>query len=271
MNPVIFSAGLTFVTYESGEEIPFDLQLYYWHSSTHQYKPIGTLREIQYISEENYVNGKLDGINTRLGTTSSVVLYYNSTPHLPISHTLPEAERIRAERIRAEEAERIRAERIRAEEAERKYAQRQAQRQAEQAERIRAERIRAEEAERMYAQRRAQRQAEQAQAEEAQRQAQRLVQRQAEESKFPENDDASIDSVNRLLCGLCFAKTKNLVFNCGHSICDACKNQLRQQKCPFCTKPINIVIPLNIGGHKNYKEKYLKYKQKYFELSQINK
>jgi hypothetical protein len=39
-------------------------------------------------------------------------------------------------------------------------------------------------------------------------------------------------------------------------------------KCPFCRVPIdpNKMNPLFIGGGSNYKEKYLKYKNKYLQL-----
>ena len=92
MNSIIFAHGLNYVTYTTGELIPNNLPLYYWHNSANQYKPVGTLRDIKTMSTfgDNYVNGNLDGVITRLGNVRNVVLYYNSTPDLPIVHIAPD-------------------------------------------------------------------------------------------------------------------------------------------------------------------------------------
>ena len=60
---------------------------------------------------------------------------------------------------------------------------------------------------------------------------------------------------------------------CGHPTCRSCYNKIRPsggeneqvvKRCPWCRVPAPSVNPLFLNG--GYKQKYLKYKNKYLEL-----
>jgi len=253
MNPVIFSAGLNHVTYPNDEVIPNDLQLYYWDNSTGRYKPVGTLAQIKEMPKSigtSNIVGNLDGFITKLGNSNNVVLYYNSTPDVPIVNTPPN-------RPQSPAPERIPIPILRSfVESHERYPI------------LSPSPARIQVIAMIQAQLQAQAQ--------GQGQAQGLVQGLVQANapiQYPKNAVASEDSENRLLCGICNANTKNVVFNCGHSICSDCNSKLPKRECPFCRKPITSIGPLYIGGNGNkndYKQKYLKYKNKYLELKKLN-
>lgn len=196
MNPVIFTHGINHVTYDSYEVIPNNVQLYYWHNSANQYKPVGTLMDIKNmgIFGTNYVNGNLDGVISRLGNVDNVVLYYNSIPNVPIVHTAPNVA-ISVEPIRLPTLLPTLSPTL--------------------------------------------------SPIQTQTQTRTPTLSQAQLSiTFPQNAIAIEDSENRVLCNICYIKTKNIVFNCGHSICSDCNNCLKNRICPFCKKHITTITPL---------------------------
>ncbi len=267
MNPVIFSGGLNHVTYQNDEQIPNDLQLYYWDNSAGRYKPVGTLAQLKEMPESigtTNVVGNLDGFITKLGTVYNVVLYYNSTPDIPIVNTNPNGYSFFWNLLSPSQSpapERISIPILRSyvqvyEQYER-YNQFTSQAKREVIAMIQAQ---------------LQRQGQGQGQEQGQEQEQAPAQEQAREPiQYPQNAEASVDSENRLKCDICDVNTKNVVFNCGHSICSVCNSQLQNRECPFCRQPITSTGPLFIGGNKNdYKQKYLKYKNKYLELKKLN-
>ena len=138
MEPIIFPYGLNHVTYyKSDKVVPDDLQLYYWHNSADQYKPVGTLSEIKNTPSNlgtTNIDVNLDGIPTRLGTVDNTVLFYNSNPNVPIKHNrsnildenqYEQVEPIPLTVVREREQERARMERARMERARMERAQAQ--------------------------------------------------------------------------------------------------------------------------------------------------
>ena len=252
MNPVIFEHGLNHVIYQNGEVVPQDLQLYYWDNSAGRYKPVGTLAQIRDMpgSFNSNVVGNLDGFITRLGDVDDVVLYYNSTPDVPIVNIAPNGPP-------SPEPARIPIPMLQG------YVRSREQYQT---------------TEPAVTQVLAMVQAQLQGQGQAQAQAQVHAQVHAHTPiQYPQNAKASEDSVNRLLCDICDVNTKNVVFNCGHSICSDCNSKLPKRECPFCKRIITGIGPLFIGGdggscngNKNdYKQKYLKYKNKYLELKKL--
>jgi hypothetical protein len=71
----------------------------------------------------------------------------------------------------------------------------------------------------------------------------------------------------RLQCPICLENIKNISLPCGHLICSDCEDKLQNKECPMCRKTFDTTQKVFIGGSKdNYKNKYLKYKQKYLFL-----
>jgi len=75
--PVIFSAGLSYVTYQNGSKINNDVILYAKINSV--YKPAGTLGQIKNNGTfSTNVIVFIDGVRTVLGTVDTVQLYYDT-------------------------------------------------------------------------------------------------------------------------------------------------------------------------------------------------
>jgi len=70
--------------------------------------------------------------------------------------------------------------------------------------------------------------------------------------------------VDRIKCPICLENERNIVLNCGHTICSVCAGDSRLINCPECRKPITQRI-------KMYFNKYLKYKTKYMQLRKLNR
>jgi hypothetical protein len=71
---------------------------------------------------------------------------------------------------------------------------------------------------------------------------------------------------NPLLCNDCGEQSINAVFDCSHAICNECYSS-NKFACPVCN--LNKQPQLLSGGGSNYKEKYLKYKNKYLQLKSL--
>jgi len=252
--------------------------LYYWHNSANQYKSVGTFFDIKFISnlysrsssDRSTVYGNLDGSAHRLGTIMDNNLYYNSTPNEPIVHTAPEQARLQREPINVQKAEARQAE-IYSEPSIKELIEQSAH---------------AREAEAQQAQER-QRQEREAQERELQlsrralleaakaRLAQSVAAPSSAQIRFPKNAPPNEESENRLICPICLETTKNTVFRCGHAICNVCYENIISTNgiCPICKEEINVnkTNPLFIGGSSNYKQKYLKYKNKYLQMKRLEK
>ncbi len=80
-----------------------------------------------------------------------------------------------------------------------------------------------------------------------------------ESEKIQEDKDYS----QLLKCPICYNNIKDVKLSCGHMVCKTCSIDLikvLKMKCPLCR---SISIELN---EVKYKNKYLKYKIKYFNL-----
>jgi len=236
MLPVIFRAGLNRVTQQDSDDyINEDLPLYYWNTFSQQFANAGTLNKIREESMGTDIIISFFNNRIKIGTIYNTHLYYNSTPEIPIVHTPPEgAEQLPIPVVLLGNSRQLAPASV-------QLAFQQGQLQAGPV----------------------------------------AVQVPAPAQTFHPNDvpliskagestRAEEEVVDRLRCGICTVNTKNIVFNCGHTICSECNSNLKQNECPFCKQPITMRQKFFIGGYKNdYKQKYLKYKQKYLSLKKL--
>jgi hypothetical protein len=66
--------------------------------------------------------------------------------------------------------------------------------------------------------------------------------------------------VDRIRCPVCTEHERNIVLNCGHTLCAQCAYDSRISTCPQCRAEIT-------SRQSMYYKKYLKYKAKYMQLS----
>ncbi len=77
---------------------------------------------------------------------------------------------------------------------------------------------------------------------------------------------------DKINCPICRIRARNIVLEpCGDTICNVCYDSLTiPKRCPYCTDRITNASHLVFGGmNSSYKNKYLKYKAKYFELKKL--
>jgi hypothetical protein len=83
---------------------------------------------------------------------------------------------------------------------------------------------------------------------------------------FPENPDEILRLAENMKCPVCKSNISNLVFECGHFICSECYTTMVQvghnNNCPQCRKS-SVPRPIFMN---EFQKKYIKYKQKYFQL-----
>lgn len=84
---------------------------------------------------------------------------------------------------------------------------------------------------------------------------------QALEGTVQSIDDPKLNPLEMIRCPVCQDNIKDIRLTCGHMVCKNCATQLHalKQKCPICRKDITSM-------DKVYYNKYLKYKNKYFQL-----
>jgi sacsin len=86
--------------------------------------------------------------------------------------------------------------------------------------------------------------------------------------------NAEIDALkSRFECSICFKNEKDTaLIPCGHTLCNECTtiyNYNTGSYCPICNREIENIQKIFYGGGSNYKEKYLKYKNKYLQLKSL--
>lgn len=88
---------------------------------------------------------------------------------------------------------------------------------------------------------------------------------QLEVVNFPENPDEILRLAENMKCPVCKSNISNLVFECGHFICSECHNVMigmGDNNCPMCRRS-SVPRPVFMN---EFQKKYIKYKQKYFQL-----
>jgi len=100
MLPVIFAAGLNYVTKKNDDNLNDNNYLYYWDKSLQQFINAGTLDSIRKSSfgkDKNIIITGKDNSRINIGNVENVKLYYNSTPEISIVDTEPKEAKIQPE------------------------------------------------------------------------------------------------------------------------------------------------------------------------------